>query len=80
MLTFAYSVSPLTADLVLCMPVLRREAKEQGKVLHDHLAHLLVHGLLHALGFDHESEADATAMEAIEIKILKRLGIADPYC
>ena len=78
-LTFAYSVAPLHADLVLCTPVLRREAKEQGKHVVDHFAHLLIHGALHARGFDHETRADANLMEALEINLLKRLGIANPY-
>ena len=78
-LTFPYSVSPLHADLVLCTPVLRKESKEQGKLMVDHLAHLLIHGALHALGHDHETEADAHQMEALEIGLLKRLAIANPY-
>ena len=78
-LTFAYATAPLQADLVLCTPVLRREAKEQGKHLRDHLAHLIIHGALHSLGYDHETKGDAKIMEAIEIKALKRLAIGDPY-
>ena len=78
-LTFPYSAAPLDADLVLCTPVLRREAKEQGKQMIDHLAHLLMHGALHAVGHDHETVADAVQMEALEINLLKRLAIADPY-
>lgn len=80
-LTFDYSQAPLvTADLVLCAPVVAKEAKENKKTLHDHYAHLLVHGTLHAQGYDHEtSAADADAMEAHEVTILARLGIKNPY-
>jgi probable rRNA maturation factor len=66
--------------LVLCAPVVAREAAEQGKTLQQHYAHLLVHGALHAQGWDHEtSEADAQAMEAREVEILQGLGYANPY-
>ena len=80
-LTFDYAQEPLVmADLVLCAPVVAREAKEQGKALQAHYAHLLVHGALHAQGWDHEtSEADAQAMEAREVEILTRLGFTNPY-
>ena len=68
------------ADLVLCGPVVEREAREQGKSLEDHYAHLLVHGTLHALGYDHETgERDALEMEALEILLLGTLGYANPY-
>jgi probable rRNA maturation factor len=66
-------------DLVICVPVVVREAGEQGKAPRDHFAHLTVHGVLHLLGFDHESEPDAERMEALERRILARLGIPDPY-
>ena len=80
-LTFDYATEPVVqADLVLCAPVVAREAAEQGKSLQAHYAHLLVHGTLHAQGWDHEtSDADAEAMEAREIAILTRLGFANPY-
>lgn len=80
-LTFDYSQAPfVTADLVLCAPVVEKEAQDNGKSLTAHYAHLLVHGTLHAQGYDHEtSEAEALAMEAIEVDILAKLGVADPY-
>ena len=80
-LTFDYATEPMVmADLVLCAPVVAKEAKELKKSLADHYAHLLVHGTLHAQGWDHETgEADADAMEARETEILAGLGVADPY-
>ncbi len=80
-LTFDYTQDPVvTADLVLCAPVVEREAREQNKTLEEHYAHLLVHGTLHAQGWDHEtSEQDAEEMEAYETEILTGLGFADPY-
>ena len=80
-LTFDYTQEPIvTADLVLCAPVVAREAAEQNKTLAEHYAHLLVHGTLHAQGWDHEtSDADAQEMEAYESDILTGLGFADPY-
>jgi probable rRNA maturation factor len=70
---------PLLGDLVICAPVLAREAAEQGKSLRDHYAHMTIHGSLHLLGYDHENETDAEHMEALERKILDTLEIADPY-
>jgi probable rRNA maturation factor len=79
-LSFAYAEAPtVVADLVLCVPVIRREARQQGKTARDHLAHLVVHGLLHARGFDHDTAARARVMEREEVEILSRLGVADPY-
>lgn len=66
-------------DLAICIPVVRREAAEQHKPLEAHLAHLVVHGTLHLLGQDHQSDAEAEAMEALEIAIMGRLGYPDPY-
>ena len=70
---------PLIGDLVICAPVVAREAEEQGKKPADHWAHLTVHGTLHLLGYDHIDEADAEAMEALETRVLAGLGISDPY-
>ena len=80
-LTFDYAQEPVvSADLVLCAPVVAREAAEQNKTLEEHYAHLLVHGALHAQGWDHETnEQDAQEMEAYETDILAGLGFADPY-
>ncbi len=80
-LTFDYQQEPtVMADLVLCAPVVEREALEQNKTLEEHYAHLLVHGTLHAQGWDHEtSEEDAEEMEAYESDIMRELGFADPY-
>jgi probable rRNA maturation factor len=81
-LTFAYAESeddPVTGDLILCCPVVEREAAEQGKPLAAHYAHLLVHGTLHAQGYDHEVESEAEEMESIETDIMQSLGFTDPY-
>ena len=82
-LTFAYSeeedTSVTQADIILCTDVLQQEAAEQGKSIEDHAAHLLVHGVLHAQGYDHEDDAEADEMEGIEIKILTSFGMPNPY-
>jgi probable rRNA maturation factor len=83
-LTFDYARPPaaprVQADLVLCAPVVATEAREQGKTLQAHYAHLLVHGTLHAQGWDHENSlADARAMESLEVGILAGLGFKNPY-
>jgi probable rRNA maturation factor len=70
---------PLLGDLVLCAPVVAREAAEQGKPLSAHYAHLTVHGTLHLLGWDHGNDVEAEAMEQLEREILAGLGIEDPY-
>ena len=74
----ALQAAPL-GDIALAAETIGREAHEQNKSYNDHLAHLAVHGLLHLLGFDHETTEDATEMEALEVDILERLGVADPY-
>ena len=66
-------------DLALAFETLAREAAEEQKSLADHVTHLIVHGTLHLLGYDHEADADAEEMEALEVAALARLGIADPY-
>ena len=79
-LTFDYTQEPIvTADLVLCAPVVAKEAKEQNKTLEEHYAHLLVHGALHAQGWDHEEDEDAQVMELRESEIMARLGFENPY-
>ncbi len=80
-LATAYSLQPTAylGDLAVCAPVVRREAREQGKPLRAHWAHMIVHGVLHLLGYDHEDERDAKRMEALEVRILARMGIDDPY-
>ena len=70
---------PLLGDLVICAPVVAREAREQKKRLVEHYAHLTVHGALHLLGWDHENETDAICMEQLEREILAEMGIEDPY-
>jgi probable rRNA maturation factor len=79
-LTFDYAHAPVvTADLVLCAPVVAREAQAQRIPLQAHYAHLLVHGTLHAQGYDHEADDEAAAMEARETQVLRGLGFSDPY-
>ncbi|MGV6875104.1 rRNA maturation RNase YbeY [Pseudochelatococcus sp. B33] len=71
--------APHVGDIVLAFETVEREARDDGKTLADHTTHLIVHGTLHLLGFDHETEAEAEAMEALEIAALADLGVADPY-
>lgn len=79
-LTFDYAQRPrVVADIAICVPVVRREAREQGKPLRAHLAHLVIHGTLHAQGYDHRRPAEARAMEAREVELLAKLRVADPY-
>jgi probable rRNA maturation factor len=89
-LTFAYNEGdefgnpmaddePSRADIILCTDVLQREAAEQQKSVEEHTAHLIVHGVLHAQGYDHEDDEEADEMESLETEILAELGYADPY-
>src|SRR5450830_622610 len=86
-LTFAYNEgdealpddAPTQADIILCTDVLEREAAEQKKTVEQHTAHLIVHGVLHAQGYDHEDDEEAAEMEGLETEILATLGVADPY-
>jgi len=78
-LTFIYSAKPLEGDVVICAPVVAREAKAQGKRIAAHHALLLVHGLLHLQGLDHERHAEAERMERRERRIVRALGFDDPY-
>jgi len=85
-LTFAYNEgeevdedAPTQADIILCTDVLEKEAAEQNKSVEEHTAHLIVHGVLHAQGYDHEDDEEAAEMEGIETELLAELGYADPY-
>jgi probable rRNA maturation factor len=80
-LTFAYGEEEgrLSGDIVLCAPVVEKEAHDQGKDLFAHYAHLVVHGMLHMQGYEHETDAEALEMEALEVEILGKLGFNDPY-
>jgi probable rRNA maturation factor len=79
-LTFALAEEPLVmADIVICAPIVAKEAAQQGKTLLAHFAHLTVHGVLHTHGYDHELAEQAELMESIETQILTQLGYADPY-
>lgn len=81
-LTFAYTETaddPVSGDIVVCCPVIEREAAEQDKPLDAHYAHMIVHGTLHAQGYDHEVEDEAREMEALETEMLAALGFPDPY-
>ena len=70
---------PLLGDIVICVPLVEQEALEQAKPIEDHWAHLVLHGVLHLLGYDHVEESDAKEMEALETSLLASLGISDPY-
>lgn len=82
-LSFSYdqprAAAGLAGDLVICAPVVARESVEQGKPVRAHWAHMVVHGIMHLRGYDHVHETDAQVMEALEIRVLKRLGIPNPY-
>ena len=81
-LTFTYDDMPATkllADIVLCVPVIEAEARHQDKVLHHHAAHLVTHGVLHALGYDHDTDEQARIMETLESQLLATAGIPEPY-
>jgi probable rRNA maturation factor len=85
-LTFAYNEgeelpddAPTQADIILCTDVLEKEAAEQNKTVEEHTAHLIVHGVLHAQGYDHEDDEEATEMEDLETELLATLGFGDPY-
>jgi len=85
-LTFAYNEGeeiaddePTRADIILCTDVLEREAAEQKKTVEEHTAHLIVHGVLHAQGYDHEEDDEAEEMESLETELLVEMGYADPY-
>lgn len=85
-LTFAYPAQERpdeptvrVADVVICLPVVAREARSQGKPLDHHLAHLVIHGVLHAQGFEHDDDVEAQAMESLETALLRRFRIPDPY-
>ncbi len=82
-LTFAYTededADVTQADIILCTDVLQREANEQGKTIEAHAAHLLIHGVLHAQGYDHEDDVEAEEMEGIEVELLTSFGMANPY-
>ena len=82
-LTFAYAEhadDPVTGDIVVCCPIIEREATEQSKTLEAHYAHMIVHGTLHAQGYDHETDDEAREMETLETGILEGLGFPNPYC
>ena len=80
-LTFPYELTKktLTADIIFCLPVIQKEASEQNKAVKTHLAHLIIHGCLHAKGLDHENDKEAKKMEDKEILLLKSLGFTNPY-
>jgi probable rRNA maturation factor len=70
---------PLIGDIVICAPIVLKEASEQNKTLHAHWAHMIIHGVLHLLGYDHQNETDANLMESLETEIMQGLGFPPPY-
>lgn len=78
-LSFPYSDKPLIGDIVICAEIVQQEAIDQHKTTEAHWAHMVVHGTLHLLGYDHETDADATVMETLEIQLLQSLGFTNPY-
>ena len=79
-LTFVYDDAvSLAGDIVLCAPVVRKEARAQGKEAAAHYAHLVIHGMLHLQGYDHDRDVDAARMEAREVALMRKLGSANPY-
>lgn len=79
-LTFVYDdTDPLSGDVVICAPVVEREAAEQGKALCDHYTHMVIHAALHLQGYDHENDRDATQMEALEVALMLKLRRPNPY-
>jgi probable rRNA maturation factor len=80
-LTFPYELSKQSvyADIIFCLPIVQKESREQGKTAKAHLAHLVIHGCLHAQGYDHEADNESQKMEKLEIKLLKNLGLPNPY-
>jgi len=79
-LSFSYDDLPdYLGDIVICVPIVESEAIAQNKVFQDHMTHMIVHGTLHLLGYDHEIDEEAALMESIEINILKRIGVDNPY-
>ena len=75
----AFKNSPLLGDIIICAEVVNQEAQEQHKSPHAHWAHMVIHGVFHLLGFDHQTKRDAKVMESLEIKIMQTLGFANPY-
>ncbi len=78
-LSFSYQTMPCSGDIILCAPIIEQETTAQGKNLEAHYAHLVIHGILHLQGFDHEQEDSAQRMEALETEVVIRLGFKDPY-
>ncbi len=78
-LSFLIDQNPLIGDLILCHPIIKKEARIQKKRIKDHYAHLIIHGYLHLLGYNHEKIKDASIMEEKEVKLLNKLGINNPY-